>query len=354
MNLAIVAGRRWHSLHLLEAAEALGHSCTLITAVPPRDHDHGQVRYLRRHLPVQYLTGRKRILTVQANRSFAKAALRSLPDRVDTVVAFSSYAQPFIDSGYPTILVRGSHHIRRQSEILALAGVKRYPREAQIRAEEAEYSGAATVTVPTDEIAQDSFWGRVRPHVSPYGFPAVPAGPFPQPAHRGSRVLFVGEFGLRKGADRILAAFERPWSPTSQLTMIGRVTYQPVKKSLPDWWDIRGPLPHEAVLRAMQEADVLILPSREEGMAISGLEALASGLPVVATHASGLGRWLESGAGILLADDDDPTELRAAVAACILHQDAYSTNALDVARSWTWTDHLASVLSAHRHNGEAT
>ncbi|MFG3405141.1 glycosyltransferase [Streptomyces sp. NPDC048142] len=59
-----------------------------------------------------------------------------------------------------------------------------------------------------------------------------------------------------------------------------------------------GPLGHEEVLAAGREADVYVLPSIEEPLGVSVLEAMSVGTPVVITRTCGLGPDVaEAGAG---------------------------------------------------------
>ncbi|MEU5717354.1 glycosyltransferase [Streptomyces sp. NPDC020403] len=59
-----------------------------------------------------------------------------------------------------------------------------------------------------------------------------------------------------------------------------------------------GPLEHEEVLDAARRADVYVLPSIEEPMAVSLLETMSVGTPVVITRSTGLAPYVaEAGAG---------------------------------------------------------
>ncbi|WP_069169306.1 glycosyltransferase [Streptomyces griseus] len=59
-----------------------------------------------------------------------------------------------------------------------------------------------------------------------------------------------------------------------------------------------GPLEHEEVLAAARRADVYVLPSIEEPMAVSLLETMSVGTPVVVTRSTGLAPYVaEAGAG---------------------------------------------------------
>jgi glycosyltransferase involved in cell wall biosynthesis len=70
--------------------------------------------------------------------------------------------------------------------------------------------------------------------------------------------------------------------------------------------EFRGELSDESLCRAYQEADVFVLPSQTEGFGIVYLEAMYSGLPVVAARAGGAPNVVEDGVtGILVAPGDE-------------------------------------------------
>jgi glycosyltransferase involved in cell wall biosynthesis len=62
---------------------------------------------------------------------------------------------------------------------------------------------------------------------------------------------------------------------------------------------------------AYRSAEVLVLPSRQEGLGIVAFEALSSGTPVVATRCGGPDVMLEASGGAVVVDD--PTDLRPAI-----------------------------------------
>ena len=68
--------------------------------------------------------------------------------------------------------------------------------------------------------------------------------------------------------------------------------------------DVRGPL---------FIADVLAVPSRREGQGIAALEAMAAGVPLVASRVGGLAGMLTDGETGLLVPPDDPEALAAAL-----------------------------------------
>lgn len=60
-------------------------------------------------------------------------------------------------------------------------------------------------------------------------------------------------------------------------------------------------------------ADVFAMPSRREGQGIASLEAMAAGVPVVASNVGGLAEMLSDGETALLVPPDDPEALAAAL-----------------------------------------
>ena len=60
---------------------------------------------------------------------------------------------------------------------------------------------------------------------------------------------------------------------------------------------------------ALRDADLFVLPSREEGMSIALLEAMALGIPVVASSIPGNRRLVADFKHGRLASADDPEEL---------------------------------------------
>ncbi|MDD2707649.1 MAG: glycosyltransferase [Verrucomicrobiae bacterium] len=109
--------------------------------------------------------------------------------------------------------------------------------------------------------------------------------------------LFAGTLSLRKGMMDLLAAWER-WDGRKQaeLWLAGseEVTLDRERYS---GWGVRflGRLGSAEMDRVYRQADVFVLPTHLEGLAYVVLEAIAHGLPVVTTEASGCGKLVEDG-----------------------------------------------------------
>jgi glycosyltransferase involved in cell wall biosynthesis len=124
--------------------------------------------------------------------------------------------------------------------------------------------------------------------VVPYGVDASFSIPSRELRRTGPlRVLTVGAVGLRKGSPYVLEAAKALGSD-AEFRMLGTVKVLPqalelLRKNV----DIRGAVPRSEIKNHYAWADVFLLPSICEGSATATYEALAAGLPVIATPNTG-------------------------------------------------------------------
>lgn len=94
--------------------------------------------------------------------------------------------------------------------------------------------------------------------------------------------LYVGHIRKEKGINIILDVAKK--FPDIKFKLIGPI----IEKDLminKDNVKFIGSLEHEKVLQEMENADVFVFPSYTEGFSLSILEAMAKGLPIIATDA---------------------------------------------------------------------
>ena len=117
------------------------------------------------------------------------------------------------------------------------------------------------------------------------------------------RLLFVGRINQRKGLRYLLDAL-RGFAPgTVELTICGRVLDGAEEfKSCGFPVVLRPSVSNDELVSAYQHADLLVLPSIAEGFGQVLLEALASGLPILATTRTAAPDLIEDGVqGFLVA-----------------------------------------------------
>jgi glycosyltransferase involved in cell wall biosynthesis len=132
-----------------------------------------------------------------------------------------------------------------------------------------------------------------------------------------ARLLFVGEMLTNiKGVDYLLEAVSvlRKRGVEVTLDLVGdgrkRPEYEAMSRRLgvDGVCHFHGALPHEQVADMMPSYDVLVLSSLAETFGVVAVEALASGVPVVATRCGGPEEVLTPDLGVLV-ETADPTAL---------------------------------------------
>lgn len=138
----------------------------------------------------------------------------------------------------------------------------------------------------------------------------------------GQHLLFVGRLAGVKGVSVLLEALEhiRPTFSDLRLTMIGdgperrELEAEVEKRGMKEMVKFAGYRSQDEVARALQEADMLVLPSFAEGVPVVLMEAMAARIPVVATRVAGIPELVEDGVSGLLVPPGDSGALANAIA----------------------------------------
>lgn len=131
------------------------------------------------------------------------------------------------------------------------------------------------------------------------------------------RVLFVGWMLEAKGVPELLEAASH--FPDVQFTLIGHYHTDFVDRiadqleAASDHVTVLEPRPREQLVGLYREADVFVLPTRREGFPMVILEAMAAGLPVIATPIGAIPDMVRDGEEGLIVPSRDAAALTAAL-----------------------------------------
>jgi len=133
-------------------------------------------------------------------------------------------------------------------------------------------------------------------------------GPFqpkwnPSP-HRPFRLIYLGNWSKRKGSDLLGRIMEELGNNFELRYTAGQKGKAP-KKLPSNCMSLEKLTSSEDVARALRQSDAMLFPSRLEGFGLAPLEAMACGLPVIATHSSALPEVVEHGVTGLLCPQND-------------------------------------------------
>lgn len=125
--------------------------------------------------------------------------------------------------------------------------------------------------------------------------------------------IMVGSIIYRKGIDVLIHAFAKSGLANQGVIIKVIGTYFPyietlkkiIKKyAIEDSFTIYPAKPRREIYDELKKANAFILPSRNENFSVAVLEALAAGLPVIATQTGGILECIDESNGIVVPVDD--------------------------------------------------
>jgi glycosyltransferase involved in cell wall biosynthesis len=179
------------------------------------------------------------------------------------------------------------------------------------------------------------------------------------------RLVTVGSLIQRKGHRHLFAALASLREDGTDL-MLDLVGDGPLRSDLEavandlgveDLITFHGEKPKTTVAHILRRADVFVLPSLWENLPCALLEAMSTGLPVVATHVGGVPEVVAPPQGILVApgSSDALADALGDMVRSVAQYDRRQLRAQTVSRfgyaaiAGRWTDVYATVRAAHRH-----
>ena len=135
--------------------------------------------------------------------------------------------------------------------------------------------------------------------------------------HKKVRLLFVGRLSFQKNLPLLLKALE-DISEQFDTTLVGDGELKVELKQLAKELNLKnvtfvGRVEGESLLKYYKQSDVFVLPSEREGMPLVLLEAMAMGLPIIATDVIGSRDVVKSGNNGFLVPFGDTAAFRSAL-----------------------------------------
>jgi len=183
------------------------------------------------------------------------------------------------------------------------------------------WRAAAGVTVPSRHIralAQRSYPGVpmevVYNGINPEGQSRSPVAP-----HQPVRLIFAGRFSPQKNLLFLIKVLQQVQDLGWRLELLGDGPEMPLIR---DQVNLTGLAPRvhfhgwvapEQVAAIMSRGDILVLPSRAEGLPLVGVQALAAGLAILGSDIGGVAEVVRPGRNGFLCPADDPEEFAGAL-----------------------------------------
>ncbi len=308
------------------------------------------------------------------NDIFDKLARRKI-DKTDIFVGWTTkslYSLRKAKSlGAAGVIEHGSAHSRFQKEIVeeeyAKYGInkkKNHPKnvdKAELEFEEADY-----ISIPS-LFAKRTFLEMGIPedkliHI-PYG---VDLSQFKQISKKDDvfRVVFVGGMTLQKGVHYLLRAFTELGLPNSELILLGSETpeiepffkkYGVISALEPGKGDGRirflGHKKQDSLYEYYSQGSVFILPSIHDGFGMVMTQAMASGLPVIATENTGGPDIIENGKQGFIIPIRDTESLKGKISYLYENRDICREMGQlakkKVSSGFTWDDYGDRIIKAY-------
>lgn len=318
--------------------------------------------------------GVRRWFTRQADATLGRVAGRTARRTGSELLSYSYYAyNAFRAAGRPGMLFQMHPHPETMRDLL-LAEIAAHPdcaaslqQEWELNLPPADFQRLVDeTTMPARSLTASSFTRRSlldhgsapeRVAVAPYGIDLEKFHPdlkLARSTRQPLKLLFVGRINQRKGIKYLLQAIAAMPAAELELTVCGRVL---------DGLDlfeqagarvrIRPSVSSEELVKAYQEADLFVLPSIAEGFGQVLLEALACGLPILATTHTAAPDLIQEGREGFVVEPRQPGQLADRIRWALEHREELlemRTAARACAEQFPWSRFHDEVNHAvHQH-----
>jgi glycosyltransferase involved in cell wall biosynthesis len=278
------------------------------------------------YTPLRWWTGCRRQLEDRCLGRWAAAHVKEC--RPDACYVFTQVGLETLrwarHAGVPTVLDSPNGHLGnfrsvycRESAAWCGARYLGHPTEATVRRVEEEY-------VLADRIRVSSAWAKkslaahgisaAKIDVVPQPIDLARFRPAPRPVENSGplRVCFVGNLDLRKGFAYLLRAARHLGNRRMEMRLVGNTGDRDCRRLLArESQGLRVSITPGDPLPAYHWADLLVLPSLEDGFGFVVAEAMACGLPAIVTDCCGAAELIEAGANGWIVPAADAAALAA-------------------------------------------
>lgn len=267
--------------------------------------------------------------------------------------------------GARTVLECGSMHILEQEKVLCeefeKAGV-RAPLITACNKEKMlqEYEETDIIALPSRHVYESFVARGISVHKLlkiPYGVHirdfSLPRTGVPDKF----RLLFVGQVGVQKGIHYLLEAWSKlKFRPNeAELLLVGDLMADGKMLLKPYRLDqtivVKGPVRHAELAEIYRSASLFVLPSVQDGLAMVIGEAMASGLPVLATKRTGCSEIIQHGVHGLVIDHGNADLIAEKILWCFENRDAcllMGRSAREQIANFTWDTYGSRLMAEYR------
>lgn len=243
---------------------------------------------------------------------------------------------------------------RRRSGVAAAADQEERLSPGDLEPFKASLPSADGIIAPSRFVARGLSDLGVAPSriaVVPYGVaPPCPAPDPPRPGGGPLKLLWVGQLAYRKAPHVLFAALRSLPADAVTLTMVCRDNVDAGLRALaPGNVTFVDTVDRERLAQLYRAYDVFVMPSLVEGFGLVYLEAMAHGLPVIATPNTGIADLMNDGVHGLLVAPGDAAACAAGIASLVAERGRLpqmSAAAASLAAEYTWERFRRSVLEA--------
>ncbi|HEY3873974.1 MAG TPA: glycosyltransferase family 4 protein, partial [Candidatus Kapabacteria bacterium] len=395
MRVTVSVAGRFHAFQLVEQLYRRGHLQRFITStlnekrlpnrrLPDALRNDPAFRKLLREVPFpEYLGYAIRQLPVGDSQALSYFVKDNLYDRAalehisngDLFVGWASQSlfqmREAKTRGAKAIIERGSTHISEQYRLIDEER-KRYGVQPPVRSrwerllEEKqlkEYHEADYIMTPS-AFARNSFLERgFRPDkILKVRYGADLSNFYPSQSRAVPEIptiLFVGAIGFQKGIPYLLEAVKalRAKGKKLRLKLIGRI-----EKEFEPWLNastLRSEIdehiafvPNTELVRHFHQADFFVLPSIQEGLALVIAEAMASGLPVIASNHTGAEEFIENGKNGIIIESASSEALIKSIEELLVEQEFRLTlgeQAANSSQTFSWEAYGKEIEKTYKN-----